>query len=85
LPLRLPFRAVILEIPDQFLLLGIHQDHWLPAPLEREDAGVDELELGIAIGVGAALPRLAIGLEVVSGAMQQQRHGLVADAVALAL
>src|SRR5438045_7038030 len=37
LPFRLPFLAVVLEIPDQFLLLGIHRDHRLPALLRSEE------------------------------------------------
>ncbi len=50
-----PFLPAVLEISDQFLLLGVHRDDRLPAPLERFDLLIDELELSVAIGVRATL------------------------------
>ena len=54
--LGLPLPAAVLEVADQFLLLGVHRDDRLAPPLERSDLAVDVLELGVAVGVRAALP-----------------------------
>src|SRR5258708_1552551 len=82
---RLPFVAPVLEIPEILLLLGVHGDHRLTPLLEGLHARVDELELGIAVGVRTPLTRLAIGLEAVAQIVQEQGNLLVADPVALPL
>src|SRR3712207_1511193 len=83
LPLRLPLGPAVLEIPEQFLLLGVHRDDRLPAPLAGPDPGADELELGIAVRVGGPLARLAVALQAVAQVVQQQGDRLVADVMAL--
>lgn len=75
-PLRLPLLARILEFPDQLLLFRVHRHHGLSLLLEGTDLPVDLFELSIAIGVGTALPSLAIGLETIAQVVKQQGHGL---------
>ena len=55
LVLRLPLASSVLEVADQLLLLGVHRDHRLAAPLEGPHRAVDVLELGVAVGVLLAL------------------------------
>jgi hypothetical protein len=82
-PLRLPFPARILEIPDQLLLLRVHRHHGLTPLLEGDHLTVDVPELGIPIGVGATPPSLAKGLEAVAQFVQEDGHGLVAHPMPL--
>jgi hypothetical protein len=65
-PLRLPFLARILEIPDEFLLLRVHRHHRLALLLEDTHLAVDMRELRVPVDVGTAFPRLAIALEAVA-------------------
>src|SRR3974390_1493569 len=62
-----PFATAVLEISHQFLLLRVDRDHRLPTLLQPRRLRVDELELGIAIGMLIAFARLAIGLQAVAG------------------
>jgi hypothetical protein len=80
---RLPLAAPGLEIPDQFLLLGVHRDHRLAAALERPSARGDVLELTIAVGVLRPFAGLARRLQVVVQVMQQLGHLASADGVPL--
>jgi len=94
--LATPFPAVVLEIADQFLLLGVDRHHWLTRRQELQGLRVDVLELRVAIDVLAAFPRLAVGLQTVAQVMQQladnrranpvsatpQRRGQMAQAAA---
>ena len=66
-----PLAAAITELAHQFLLFGIHRHHGLPLLLERLGPAVDVLELRIPIRVGAALERLAVGLETVAQVMEE--------------
>ncbi len=81
LTLRAPFSAAILEIADQLLLLRIHRDHRLASSLELFRAGVDELELRIAIGMRFALQSLLVALQAVTHFLEQSTDFLRADRV----
>jgi hypothetical protein len=59
---RAPGPACILEIPHEFLLLGVDRDRRLPAALKPANERVDVLELGIAIRMRLAFPGLARSL-----------------------
>src|SRR6266852_4822940 len=63
LTLGTQFTAGVLEVADQLLLLGIDRDSRLAGALKAPDAGVDVLELRIAIGMVAALAGLGVGLQ----------------------
>jgi hypothetical protein len=82
-PLRLPFLARILEIPDQFLLLRVHRYHRSALSLEGTHLAVDLRELRVPIGMGTAFPSLAIALEAVAQIVQQVSHGRIADLMPL--
>jgi hypothetical protein len=79
----MPFATAVLEISHQLLLLHVYRDHRLPALLEPRRLRVDELELGIAIGVLIAFPRLTVGLQAVAGFVEQPRHRAIASSMAL--
>lgn len=81
--LRPPFIARILEISHQFLLFRIHRHHWLAPLLHPPHLLADVFELGITIWVAIAFTRLAIGLQTVTGVMEQASHGAVAHGMAL--
>ena len=77
-----PFAAGVLEVADQFLLLGIDRDRRL-APRQRLlHLRVDVVELGIAIGMTCPFARLAVGLQAVVERPQQCGDRVVADAMA---
>jgi len=73
--------AGILEIANQFLLLGVDRDGRFTACQCRFHLLVDVAELRIAIGVTAALAGLAIGLQAIAKRTQQLSHHTVADPV----
>ena len=83
LTLRMPFSAVILEIPHQFLLFRVDGYNRLPLPLERPYSSADVLELGIAIGMGLSLADLPITLQAIIHRLQETGHRHVADLMAL--
>jgi hypothetical protein len=60
---RAQFPAAVLEVTDQFLFLGVDRDGGLRFGQKRVDPGIDIVQLGIAIGMTAALPGLAVGLQ----------------------
>jgi hypothetical protein len=62
-PLRLPFPPRVLPIACQFFLVRIHRDHRVTALLERLNPSLAMLELRVALGMGAALPRFAVALQ----------------------
>jgi hypothetical protein len=74
-----PFPATVLELADQLFLLGVHRDHRLARRKRRLCGLVDQLELGVAIGVICTLARLAIGLQAVAERAQQPRDRAIAD------
>ncbi len=82
LALGSPFPTGVLEIADQFLLLRVHGDHRLVLGQGRLNRVVDEMELGVAVGIVGALERLAIGLQGELLFLQQFANHRVADLVA---
>ena len=84
LALREPFPSSVAVIPDQFLLFSVNRDHRLQAFLERHHAGVDVLELGIAVRVLAPFFGFAIALQTIPLGSQQSAHGTRADRMPLA-
>lgn len=81
--LQTQFTATMLEVADQRLLLGVHRNRRLVVRLERLDLCIDVLELGIAVRVAGALPRLAVGLQAEVELIQQPTDQLVVDLEAL--
>jgi hypothetical protein len=71
LPLRLPLPPGILEVPDQFLLLGIHRDDRLSGLQGGLDLGVDVLELGVPIRMALPLEGLAVSLETIARPVEE--------------
>ena len=59
LSLRAQFATAILEVANEFLLLGIDRDDRLARSLERFDFGIDVLELSVTVGMAGAFARLA--------------------------
>ena len=79
-----PLPPGVLEVPDQFLLLGIDRAtgaprRWKPAP-----AG-DVLELGVSIGVLRDLPASCVSLQAVAGCVEQLTDQLRTDLMPLGL
>ena len=62
MPRGVPLTARILEVAEEFLLLGIDRNDWLAAALKVLDAGVEMREWRVAIRVLAALAGLARSL-----------------------
>ena len=52
---RAPFPAGVLEVADEFLLLGVDRDNWLVLSQRRRDLCVDVANLRISIGVAVDL------------------------------
>jgi hypothetical protein len=75
-------RPAILEIADQFLLLGINEDGGLSCRKCDLHTLVDVGELCIAIRVVAALAGLAIGLQTIAKRTQQLADHAVTDLMA---
>src|SRR6202142_1001654 len=76
-----PLAAGVLEIADQFLLLGIDGDRWLVLGHGRLDRVVDDVELRVAVGIVSALARLAVGLQAELLLLQQLADNRMADLV----
>src|SRR5581483_7312372 len=79
-PPWIAFRAIvasaILEVADQFPLLGVDRDDRLSLRLRGNDFRVDVVELGVSVGMFRAFIRLAVGL-----AREPQFHQLRAHRV----
>ena len=82
LTLRTVLTTAILEIADQFLLLGIDRDRWLPRGQRLLHLSIDVPKLGIAVGMVRPLAGLAIGLEAVSQIAQKIGHHIVTNTMA---
>src|SRR6201997_1447424 len=83
--LRAIFAAIVTEIPDQFLFLGIDRDHRLLLGQCGGHLGVDAGELRIPVGVTVALFGFAVGLQAVARGIEQFGHQGAAHFVALRL
>ena len=74
---RAAFRSVVaarvLVRADQFLLLGIDRDHRLTGGLQGNHLLIDMLELGVTVGMMAALLGLTIDLATIREAFEQRR------------
>src|SRR5262249_12561649 len=79
----LPFPSAVLEVPDEFFLLGVDRNHRLTALLKGTPQGMDIFERFISIRMGIAFSRLAIALPAVARLVQQTAHGRVATSVSL--
>ena len=77
---RITFGAIIgsaiLEVADQFLLLGVDGDDGLLLGLRRNHFRIDVFELGVSVGMFRAFIRLAVGL-----AREPELHQLRANRV----
>jgi hypothetical protein len=78
-----PFTAAVLEIPDQFLLLGVDRDRWLTAHLGLLNHRVHVLELSIAVRMRVVLLGLSVSLRAVSRLTEQPSDRGATDPVAL--
>src|ERR1700736_5313014 len=76
-----PFAAGVLEVADQFLLLGIDRDRRLAGSERCFHLLVDVAELAITIRM-APFAGLAVGLQAVAKLAQQAADRVEADAVA---
>jgi len=83
--LRAIFAAIVTEIPDQFLFLGVDRDHWLLVGQRSGHLGVDMGELRIPVGVAVTLLGLAVSLQAVTRRIEQFTHQGAAHLVALLL
>src|SRR6516225_3054712 len=83
--LRAIFAAIVAEIADKFLLLGVDRDHRLRFSQSSANLGIDVGELRIPVGVAAALLGLAVGLQAVTRRIEQFSHQGAAHLVALRL
>ena len=72
--LRAILAAIVTEVPDQFLLLGVDRDHRLLFGQSRGHLGVDVGELHIPVGVAVALLGLAVALQAVTRRVEQFGH-----------
>jgi hypothetical protein len=81
--LRPPFPAAVLEIADQFLLLGINRDDRLLGFERGLRQSIDVSKLRIPIRMAIALSGLAVGLQAEMQRLQQLADDCVADLVPL--
>src|SRR6202023_3842800 len=79
------FTAVVAEIPDQFLFLGVDGDHRLLFSQSGGYLAVDIAELRIPVGVAVALRGLAVALQTVTCLIEQVADQGAADFVTLRL
>src|SRR4051812_39463949 len=78
-PLGLPLPSAILEVADQFLLLGVDGDDG-PTGCEVAATGLaDVAELGVTVGALLPLVCLGVGLEAVAEVVEQLAGDAVAD------
>src|SRR6476660_4960773 len=66
LSLRTQFAAAILEVANKLLLLRVNRDHRLTRRQRITRLGIDIAELRVTVGMVAAFPGLAIGLQAVA-------------------
>src|SRR5215813_1862985 len=83
--LRAIFAAIVTEISDQFLFLGVDRDHRLLLGQCGGHLGVDARELRIPVGMAVALFGFAVGLQAVARRIEQFGHQGAAHFVALCL
>ena len=75
--------AGVPEVANQLPFFpGIDRDRRLAGPSEAGDTCVDMLELGVAVGMLAALAGLGVGLQAEAHVLQQPSHDGVIDTIA---
>src|SRR4029450_4736571 len=79
----LPFLATVLEIADQFLLLGVDGNHRITSRLVLRRPASDLGELGVPVRMVAAFPGLAGRLETVAKVGEKVTDTPLADLMAL--
>src|SRR5260370_10465441 len=84
IPLAPQFPAAVLEVADQFLLLGVNGNRWITRNDCRLYGGIDVLELCISVGMMGPLAGLAVGLTAILLLAQQLADQLLAHLEALA-
>src|SRR5437764_10831215 len=72
------FPAAVLEVADQFLLLGVDGNRWITGDDCRLYRGIDVFELCVPVGVVGSLTRLAVSLTAVLLLAQQPADQLLA-------
>ena len=77
--------AIVAEIADQFLLLGVDRDYGLLLGQSSGHLGVDMGELRIPVGVAVTLLGLAVALQAVTRRIEQLGHQGAAHLVTLLL
>lgn len=70
-----PLGAGVLEMADQFPLLGVDADHGEPLALETVSQGRDVVELLITVGAGISGQHLAIDAEGIVHLVKQTGYG----------
>ena len=83
--LRAILAAIISEVADELLLLGVDRDHRLLFGQSGGHLGVDVGELRIPVGMAVALLGLAVALQAVARPVEQFGHKGAAHPVALLL
>lgn len=73
---RPPLAAVVLELADELLLLGVHADHRLAGVPVITGLLVEIAELGISVGMLASLDGLGVGLQAEAFLPQQVGDGV---------
>lgn len=84
IPLAPQFPAAVLEVADQFLLLGVDGNRWITGGDRRLYRGIDVFELCVSVGVVGSLASLAVGLTAVLLLAQQLADQLLAHLEILA-
>src|SRR3984893_4167557 len=84
IPLAPQFPAAVLEVADQFLLLGVDGNRWITGGDRRLYRGIDVVELCVSVGVVGSLAGLAVGLTAVLLRAQQLADQLLAHLEILA-
>src|SRR6187455_660581 len=77
-----PFLATVLEIADQFLLLGVDRNHRITSRLVLRRPASDMGELGVPVRMVAAFPGLAGRLETVAKVREKVTDTPLADLMA---
>src|ERR1017187_872918 len=78
IPLWSPLPSSVLELSQQFLLLGVNRYHRLAEGDVAPNFVINVLELSIAVRVGVSFLGLPVGLQAVIQLMQQLRNHWIA-------
>ena len=81
LSLAAPLSSRILIRSNDFLLLRVNRERWLPRSLLRPDSGTDVAKLGVPVRMLLSLDRLAVGLQTETRFLEQFGNGRMTDKV----